>query len=114
MFRSFLAVILGLVFLNSSIALASALPTAEKWYCKRAGIERSLRHVAVESGKAPCKVFYSRHLASDPTDAQEEAKQDAGEVHPIFYSNHTPDFCTKKMLEFLEDRSEHDWTCTRV
>jgi hypothetical protein len=114
MLRSLVAVLLGLFLIDSGVAVAAGLPTVEKWLCSRDGLSRTVRLVAVTPGQAPCKIFYAKRVASDPNDVAEEVLQDTGEVHPIFYSDHSGSFCVRKLKEFIEDKKEHVWTCSKI
>jgi hypothetical protein len=111
--KMLIGLILVLFYLESGIALAVDMKTAEKWTCVREGLTRVVRLYAPEKGQAPCKVFYFKRDPADPTDAQAEIDQAQGLDKPIYYSTSNGGFCVRKMDEFVHDRQVHQWTCQK-
>lgn len=113
MLRMFVVAFFSVIMLNVE-AYAVDLKTAEKWVCMREGLTRTIRLYAPEKGQAPCKVFYSKRVASDPNDVEVEADQNSGIIKPIYYSTGNGGFCVRKMDEFRKEREDHEWSCTKV
>jgi hypothetical protein len=113
MFKALMGLVLVCLFLLSGIALGADMKTAEKWVCSRDGVVRVVRLYAPEKGASPCKVFYFKRDAADPSDAIAEAEQAAGIGKPIYYSTGNGGFCVRKMDEFLADRQAHRWACLK-
>lgn len=114
MLKTLMVAILGVFLFNSQIALSADPITAEKYLCSKTDIARTLRLYAPAVGETPCKVFYSKRVASDPNDVQIEADQNAGLIKPIFYSNNNGEFCVRKMKEFREERVKQGWNCVKL
>lgn len=112
MFKTLMAAISVMFFLNSGIAIAD-MGTAEKWVCNRGDVDRVVRLYAPAKGEAPCKVFYFKRDPADPTDSKAEADQNAGTAKPIYYSTGNGGFCVRMMDRFIKDRQDHQWTCTK-
>jgi len=114
MFKMFVVAIFGIFLYSSDIALSADMKTAEKWVCSREDVTRILRLYAPEKGLAPCKVFYYKRVDSDPTDALQEAEQNAGEKKPIYYSTGNGEFCVRKMNAFKEEKIDQSFSCVKI
>ena len=115
MMKIFVVSIFALVWLQSNIALADeGLDTVEKWVCSRDELVRTVRLVATAPGRAPCKVFYAKRELDDPSDTKVEARENSGEIKPIFYATHNGGFCERKLTEFVQQRQEQKWGCSKL
>lgn len=113
MFKTFMVAFFAILFLDSTIAVADMV-TAEKWTCERDGVVRVVRLYAPAKGEAPCKVFYFKRDPADPTDAKIEADQNSGLLKPIYYAQNNGNFCVRKLNDFIKDREDHTWNCSKV
>jgi len=113
MFKTLVAIVSMLFFLNAEIALADMV-TAEKWLCVNGVAKRVLRLYAPAKGEAPCKVFFTKRTPEDPNDVAMEAREAAGEVKPIYYSTGNGGFCVRMYDRFLKEKQDReDWICTK-